>query len=322
VSHSPVFTTTLIIAMLAGACSSSRDAAGDAEATVEDSVLSNGIDTTALAREVEVRDVEPIDVERDELRPLGEMSGDDVPIPTVMVAGLDLEPITIREDGIAFASADEKSNDRSFSIQRAPYLVDDPPEPDERVLVVAGVSWQISTFENLTFATAADPGVSILGRGLDQDTIEAVLNGLRSGPLDAFPTGSYDIDDGADTVFRTADGEVSLDYTTVRDAPCWTLRGPGWLFGDCARSRAPTGGAVVLQRYAPIRPDGTIDTVMYTAGFVPPDVTAVEVAGFDGVVERVEVADLSGDHGAKFFIARSGFDPDRDVSTTTVTVIE
>lgn len=80
-----------------------------------------------------------------------------------------------------------------------------PLEPDERILVVAGVSWQISTFENLTFATAADPGLAILGRSLDQDTIEAVMNGLRSGPLDSFPTGSYNIDDGADTVFRTAD---------------------------------------------------------------------------------------------------------------------
>ena len=176
--HSPVFTATLIIARLAGAGSSSRDTAGNAQATVEDPGLSNGIDTTALPREVEVKDVEPVDVDSDELRPL------------------------------------------------------------------------------------VNPGLSIFGRGLDQDTIEAVLNGLRSGPLDAFPTGSYDIDDGADTVFRTADGEVSLDYTTVRDAPCSTLRGPGWLFGDCARSRAPTGGAVVLQRYAPIRPDGTIDTVI------------------------------------------------------------
>jgi len=102
-----------------------------------------------------------------------------------------------------------------------------------------------------------DPGLCIFGRGLDQGTIEAVMNGLRSGPLDAFPTGSYDVDDGADTVFRTADGEVSPEDTTVRDVPCWTLRGPDWLFGDCARLAAPTGGAVVLQRCSPIRPDPT-----------------------------------------------------------------
>ena len=73
-------------------------------------------------------------------------------------------------------------------------------------------------------------------RSLDQDTIEAVMNGLRSGPLDSFPTGSYDIDDGAGTVFRSAD--------------------------------------------------------------------------------------LRGDRNAKFSMSRSRFDPDQDVSTTTMTVIE
>lgn len=56
---------------------------------------------------------------------------------------------------------------------------------------------------------------------------------------------------------------------------------------------------MVLVRYAPVLPDGTIGTVMYTAGVVPADTTEVE-----------------------FFIARSSFDPDRDVSTTTVTVVE
>ena len=73
-------------------------------------------------------------------------------------------------------------------------------------------------------------------RSLDQDIIEAVMNGLRSGPLDSFPTGSYNIDDGAGTVFRTAD--------------------------------------------------------------------------------------LCGDSDSRFSMSRSGFDPDRDVSTTTTTVIE
>lgn len=62
------------------------------------------------------------------------------------------------------------------------------------------------------------------------------MNGLRSGPLDSFPTGSYNIDDGAGTVFRTAD--------------------------------------------------------------------------------------LRGDRNAKFSMSRSRFDPDQDVSTTTMTVIE
>lgn len=292
----------------------------------------------AVRSPIPSRGVVDVDVDAAALRPLDELSRDDVVVPTMIVDGLTLEPTLRYRDRRSTTRAG--STDDSFWIEMSSSPGNLPLDPtgDTERLDIDGVTWDINDLGEVSsaFAEVNDVGVRVISSNVSRDDLVLVLEQLRVGSVDAAAAGSFDVDErddptNSDTVYSS--GPLLLNYRQVGTWSCWSLFDRNQVearFGDCSQPITQPDGTVLFDQFTISSTQGDpseefgniVSTTLYAIGTVPTDAIAVEVSSADGMVEQHPVSPRASDpDGRQFFVATTGFDTDQHQPEATVAAV-
>ena len=278
------------------------------------------------------RGVVGLEVDQTDLRPLAELSADDVVLPTAMVRGLTVQPTALYDGQRATTRAESDDESAWMDVSQRPGSVSLQSAASTERLEAGGLTWTIDETGSLTSAVVEVNGVGILvtSENVSRDDVAAVLERLRIGPPDAAPAGSFDVDAADNIVYSS--GEFRLNYGAVGQWSCWSLFERTRLqatLGSCVRLDPQPDGTVVFATPAISLTDGEpteqfgniVSTTRYVIGTVPSDAVAVEVRYPGTAQSRHQVGDVDDATGARFFVAVTEFDSDQHLLVPTVTAV-